>query len=170
MSFVVASSHLAPGLLRVGLASLGLLALALPAAAQREDRITVTINRVTAVDKADIFGKADFYAKVTIAGDTQTTPVARQTNNIRPNWKISTRVPRGKHAIKIQMFDKDPGKPDDQIDINRVDNKRDLDFEINTASCRVSGFADSYSCGDTIVRTGNERKKAEIHFTVKVGR
>lgn len=168
--FTTASSGFHTCLVRGLLAGLATLAVTFPAAAQREDRITVTINRVSAVDKADIFGKADFYAKVTIAGESQTTPVARQQNLIRPNWAISKTVPRGKHTIKIQMFDKDPGKPDDPIDINRVDNKRDLDFEINTANCRVTGFADSYSCGDTIVRTGNERKKAEIRFTVKVGR
>ena len=155
---------------RLAIASFALLTIAYPASAQRMDRVTVTIKSVRAVDKADIFGRADFYARVTIGGETSSTPVARQRNNIRPNWKISTRVPRGKHAIKIQMFDKDPGKPDDPIDINRVDNKRDLDFEINTANCRVLGFADSYSCGDTIVRAGGERKKAEIQFTVTVGR
>ena len=152
------------------LGGLGILLISIPAAAQREDRITVTINSVKAIDKADIFGRADFYAKVTIAGETQSTPVARQTNSIRPYWKISKAVPRGTHAIKIQMFDKDPAKPDDMIDINGLDNKRDLDFEINTANCRITGFAGPYSCGDVIVRTGNERKKAEIRFTVKVVR
>ncbi len=138
--------------------------------AQQGDEVVITITSVKAVDKEDIFGRADFYAKITLAGDTITTPFVRQADSIRPNWMLSKRVPRGTHDIKIELLDKDPLKPDDKIDINRVGNKRDLDFKINTGNCRVIGFADPYKCGDNIVRAGKERKKAEIEFNVIVKR
>lgn len=158
------------GLKMAMLAGASLVFLVSPGNAQKMDQITITIKTVTAVDKADIFGRADFYAKVTIAGETTTTSVVRQRDMARPGWKITKKVPRGTHAVNIQMFDKDPGKPDDAIDINRVANKRDLDFDVNTGNCRVLGFADAYKCGDTIVRAGGERKKAEIRFSVSVDR
>jgi hypothetical protein len=138
------------------------------ASAQQGDEVVITITSVKAIDKEDIFGRADFYAKITLAGDTITTPFVRQTDSIRPNWMLSKRVPRGTHGIKIELLDKDPLKPDDKVDINRVANKRDLDFEIDTRRCRVLGFADAYRCGSNIVRAGKERKKAEIEFNVVV--
>jgi hypothetical protein len=158
-----------------GLAVSGLVgacALALPstAHAQRGDEVVITITSVKAIDKEDLFGRADFYAKITLAGDTITTPIVRNTDNIRPNWMLSKRVPRGIHDIKIELLDKDVLKPDDRVDINRVANKRDLDFKINTANCRVIGFSNPYRCGSNIVRAGSERKKAEIQFNVIVKR
>ena len=137
-----------------------------PAHAQRSSELVITITSVRAIDKADIFGKADFYAKVTIDGETTSTPVARQADNARPNWIVTKRVSRGKHDVKIQLLDKDPAKPDDVIDINRVSNKRDLDFQVDTSSCRITGFASVYRCNTMIVREGTERKKAEIQFKV----
>lgn len=137
-----------------------------PASAQRSDELVITITSVRAIDKTDIFGKADFYAKVTIDGETTSTPVARQADSARPNWVVAKRVSRGKHDVRIQLLDKDPGKPDDVIDINRVANKRELDFQVDTSTCRISGFSSAYRCNTTIVREGTERKKAEIQFRV----
>jgi len=139
-----------------------------PAHAQRSDEVVVKIMRVKAVDKADIFSKADFYAKVTIAGEAMTTKPIRGSNDVRPDWVLSKKVPRGTHDIKIELLDKDPLKPDDKIDINRVGSKRDLEFKINTTSCRVLGFSDDYRCASRIVRVGGEKKSAEIRFSVSV--
>jgi hypothetical protein len=152
--------------------ALGLCLLATPptAQAQQRDEIVLTITSVRAIDRADIFGRADFYAQVTIDGDTVNTPVVRQTDSARPNWAVSKVVRRGNHAIRIRLLDKDPGKPDDVIDINRVPNKRDLDFTLNTGSCRISGFSSAYRCRQTIRRAGTEPKKAEIEFSVLVKR
>lgn len=137
-----------------------------PVSAQQTKDLEITIISVRAIDKADIFGKADFYAKVTIDGETTSTPVARQSDASRPNWVVTKRVSRGKHDVRIQLLDRDPGKPDDVIDINRVANKRDLDFQVDTATCRITGFTSTYRCNTTIVREGTERKKAEIQFKV----
>ncbi len=129
--------------------------------------ITVTISRVKAVDKMDVFSKADFFARVTIAGEALSTPAVRQQDDIRPNWKIVKRVAAGEHKIKLEILDKDATKTD-PVDVNKLDAKRDLDFTVNTRSSRVAGFASTYRTGATISRAGRERKAAEVTFTVEV--
>lgn len=138
----------------------------------KTDDITINITHIKALDVIDwgLAGDADFYAKVTIAGETQSTQRVRGKNEIRPDWKITKAVPRGKHDVRIEILDKDPLKPDDRIDINRVDKKRDLEFTVDTRNCRVGGFSNGYSCGDKITRAGAEKKKAEIDFKVSVKR
>lgn len=139
---------------------------AAPAAA--EDTVTVVITRVKGLDRFDVGGgKPDFFARVTIAGETFKTDPVKQQMDIKPDWKISKKVKSGKHDVKIEIFDKDVGSPSDKVDINRVDNKRDLDFTVDTNSCNISGFSGGYSCGDTITRAGREKKNAEIQFRVR---
>jgi hypothetical protein len=151
----------------VVLAAAALLAPASSAFA-RDDEITVTIAQVRALDKADAFLSDDLYGRVTIAGETFKTPRIAQSNDIIPNWKISKVVQRGVHDVKVEIFDKDVFSPDDKIDINRLPNKRDLDFTIDTRRCRIDGFANRYTCNQQIRRSGDERKKAEIVFYVTV--
>lgn len=132
--------------------------------------ITLIITKVTALDAADTWlaGPDDFYARVTIDGEVFTTGIKRQRNFAEPNWRITKRVGKGTHDVKLEIYDKDIGKADDKIDINRVDEKRDLDFTIDTRNCRIGGFSETYRCGDPIRREGFERKKAEIEFYVDV--
>jgi hypothetical protein len=140
--------------------------------AMARDELTLVITKVTALDAADswIAGPDDFYARVTIDGQVFTTKIKRQRNHAEPNWKISKYVRGGPHDVKLEIFDKDIGKGDDKIDINRIDDKRDLDFTVNTRNCRVEGFSERYRCGDPIRREGFERKKAAIDFYVDVNR
>jgi hypothetical protein len=56
------------------------------------------------------------------------------------------------------------------VDINRLPDKRDLDFEVDTRRCVVTGFAEEYKCGERIRRAGDERRRAEVTFTVDVER
>ena len=58
---------------------------------------------------------------------------------------------------RLQVFDKDLMQ-DDPIDINRIDPKRNLDFVVNTRTCRIEGMAQAYRCGQPVVRAGGERK------------
>lgn len=58
--------------------------------------------------------------------------------------------------INIQLLDEGPGKPNDLIDIDRIDAKRDLDFKIDTGACRMSGFAQAYRCGVVIAISQSE--------------
>lgn len=138
------------------------------AAFARDDEITVTITQVRALDKADAFLGDDLYARVTIAGEMFKTQRVAQQQDIIPDWKISKTVQRGVHDVKVEIFDKDVFSPDDEIDINRLPNKRDLDFTVNTRNCRIDGFANRYRCHQQIRRAGDDRKKAEIIFYVTV--
>lgn len=140
-----------------------------PAASARE--LVITISQITALDPADVWlaGPDDFYARVTIDGQQFTTPIKRQQNQAAPNWKVSKVVSGRKSKVRLEIFDKDIGKADDKIDINRVTSpKRDLDFTVDTRRCRVLEFSDPFRCGDSIRRAGNEPKKAEVVFSVDV--
>ncbi|MEZ5844775.1 MAG: hypothetical protein R3D27_13715 [Hyphomicrobiaceae bacterium] len=154
---------------RVGrVAAAALTASVIAASAASADEITVRIDRVRALDKIDsgLAGQADFYAIVTIAGEEFRTKVARGKDDLRPGWVFRKRVSAGKHDVKIRIFDRDPLKADTSVDVNRVDNKRDLDFAVDTRSCIITGFSTPQRCGRTINRSGQEKKKAEIWFRV----
>jgi hypothetical protein len=132
----------------------------------------VTVSEVRALDRTDtpIGGPADFYARITIAGETTRTKFTRNQDLARPNWQVTKKVAPGKHDVKLEIFDRDALKADDLIDINRIANQRDLDFAVDTRRCRISGFASGYRCGNAIKRAGTERKKAEVTFAVDVRR
>lgn len=139
-------------------------------AQSRGDRtITVTVDHVRAIDSIDAFSKADFFARLTINGVAVETQPIKQQADIAPNWKLSHKVPNGRHDVTLEIFDKDLTKIE-AIDINRVDNKRKLDFTVDTRSCSVSGLTGISRCGQKITRAGGERKKAEVTFSVNVSR
>lgn len=129
--------------------------------------IVITISRVKAVDKFDNFSKADFLARLSIDGDTISTKSVKQRDDIRPNWVLAKRVAPGRHTVKLAILDQDLTKAE-SVDINRLDGKRDLDFTIDTRSCRIEGFVSTYKCGQTIVRAGKEKKASEVTFKVEV--
>ena len=129
------------------------------------DEITVNISLIRASDKIDALSAPDLFARVTIAGEAFQTEVVRNRNAANPNWTVSKRVEAGIHNVKIEILDKDVTK-NEPVDINRVDNKRDLDFTVDTKSCIIGGFADAFRCGSEIKREGQELRKAEITFTV----
>lgn len=145
----------------------GALAITTPAALAAPQELTVTITGVKAIDKADEFSKGDFYARVTIDGQTQSTQPIKQQDVDKPNWKITQKVEPGIRKVKLEILDKDVSQ-DDPIDINRMDNKRSLEFEVNTRTCRILGFSSGYKCGATITRAGKEKKAAEISFKISV--
>jgi hypothetical protein len=136
-------------------------------AAAKDPELIIKITRVRALDQPDAFSKGDFYAKATINGETITTPPVKQEMSITPDWIITRKVKPGTVNVKLAVFDKDISV-DDPIDINRIDNKRDLDFTVNTKNCKVGGFASTYKCGAKITRGGKEQKSAEITFIVMV--
>jgi hypothetical protein len=148
---------------------MGVAALAMSAAGTtvQAEEIIINITRVKALDKIDAVSKADFLARVTIGGVPLLTEVVKNQDDIKPNWVIKKAVGPGVHDVKIELLDKDVTK-NDFIDINRVAKKRDLDFKVDTAKCRITGFSSGYACKDSITRSGAEKKKAEITFTVNV--
>ena len=133
----------------------------------KDPEVIIKITRVRALDQADAFSKGDFYAKATIGGETVTSPAVKQETSITPDWVLSKKAKAGVVKVNLAVFDKDVSV-DDPIDINRVDNKRDIDFTVNTKTCKIEGFSSSYKCGAKIVRAGKEKKDAEVTFIVTV--
>jgi hypothetical protein len=155
------------GLLLAAMAGASAVAVSAPSQALAQSHeITVAITSVKALDKVDELSGGDFFARITIDGSTETTPVVKDAN-FKPNWKATKAVSAGEHKVKIELIDKDLTE-DDPVDINRLDNKRDLDFTVNTKTCRIEGFSSTVKCGATITRAGKEKKKAEISFKVTV--
>ena len=87
--------------------------------------------------------------------------------NPRPRPRTMTPPVPSLVNVKLSVFDKDVSV-DDPIDINRIDNKRDIDFTVNTKTCKVEGFSSTYKCGAKITRAGKEKKAAEVTFIVMV--
>jgi hypothetical protein len=152
------------------LAAAGLLATSMPVMAQAAE-VTVRITHVKALDVIDAASPADFLAIVSVGGEKPcATPIVKDKNEIRPtDWVCTFKVPAGVHDVKVRLADKDIAV-NDPVDINRLPNKRDLDFKINTQNCVISGFAQIYTCGAAITRSGDERKKALITFVVTARR
>ena len=136
-------------------------------AAPAMQEVTITIQKVKAIDQIDLFSKGDFYARGTIGSDVQTTPVAKQQAEIAPNWKITHKVPAGKHTLKLEIFDKDV-TADDPIDVNPLDKNRVLEATIDTRKCRISGYGKTAHCGATITVAGKEKKAAAVSFKIDV--
>ena len=137
------------------------------AVAQDNHEITISVTKFKALDKADELSNGDFFAKVTIDGKSQTTSQISDKAEVHPDWKITQAVSAGVHKVKLELIDKDVSV-DDPIDINRLDKKRDLDFSVDTRTGKIEGFSRTYKSGETITRTGAEKKKAEISFVVTV--
>ncbi|MDO9381375.1 MAG: hypothetical protein Q7T86_00780 [Hyphomicrobiaceae bacterium] len=130
------------------------------------DEITVSVTSVNGLDKVDELSGGDYFARVTIDGDAQSTPVVKD-KSFKPDWKIKKSVSGGEHKLKLELIDKDLSE-DDPVDINRLDNKRDLEFTVDTKSCKIEGFSSTQRCGSTITRAGKENKRAEISFKITV--
>jgi len=132
------------------------------------NEIVITVKSVKALDAFDDLSKGDIFARMTIDNDVQVTPVVTIDKKlIKPDWKLTKKVAPGVHKVKFEIIDKDLAV-DDPVDVNKVANKRDLDFTVDTKSCKIEGFSSTYKCGGTISRTGAEKKKAEVAFTVSV--
>lgn len=129
--------------------------------------IVITVTKFKALDRADDLSDGDFFARMRINGKAAFSPVLTGQAEYTPNWKLTLPAKSGVNEVNLSLIDKDVSV-DDPIDINRVANKRDLDFTVNTKTCRIEGFAETYKCGQTITRAGSEKKKATISFTVTV--
>jgi hypothetical protein len=132
-------------------------------------QIVLDVREIKALDKFDEFSLGDIFARVTIAGTTQSTPILKQTaavgQVIKPDWQIIQNVGPGVHPVKLELIDKDLSQ-DDVIDINKLPKRRVLEFTIDTRRCRIDGFASTYNCKSPISRAGKEAKAAGISFTV----
>ncbi len=129
--------------------------------------IVITVKKFHALDRADELSSGDFFARMKINGKAAFSPVLTGETVFNPDWKLTLPAKSGKNDVNLSLIDKDVSV-DDPVDINRLPSKRDLDFTVNTKTCRIEGFAETYKCGQTITREGAENKKASISFTVDV--
>lgn len=148
------------------MAAVGVLTPAGLASTALADDITVTVTSVKGLDKVDELSGGDYFARITIAGDAKTTEIVKKSV-FKPDWSVTKSVSAGEHDVKLELIDKDIAE-DDPVDINRLDNKRSLEFKVNTKTCRIEGFSTTQKCNATITRAGKENKKAEISFKVSV--
>ena len=93
--------------------------------------------------KIDPLGKADFYAQISVAGQTFTEAMQLDKASISPAWKTlkfvrntATQIP-----IRYQLWDEDGvlRGGDDHIDINPRSKVRDLNFSFSVGSHNLSG-------------------------------
>jgi hypothetical protein len=142
-------------------------AIAVTATGASAAEIVITVTKFHALDRADELSSGDFFARMKIGGKAAFSPTITGEQVFTPDWKLTLPAKKGKNEVNLSLIDKDL-TVDDAIDINRVAGKRDLDFTVNTKTCRIEGFAESYKCGDVITREGSETKKASISFKVEV--
>jgi murein DD-endopeptidase MepM/ murein hydrolase activator NlpD len=137
-------------------------------------RVTVTIVEVRAIDTMDPIGPwsaADFYAKVTIDGQSlPDSSIIGDRDDIYPEsethpWTFTHVVSKAEVPIRIEIWESDPWpSPDDHIDIDKDSSDRDLDLSFDVTDQSLSGdVAYGYSRG------GGDSNRAEIWFNVGVG-
>jgi hypothetical protein len=131
--------------------------------------IVITVTKFHALDKADELSSGDFFARMKINGKAAFSSIITGDQEFSPNWKLTLPAKAGVNEVNLALIDKDVSV-DDPIDINRLDKKRDLDFTVNTKTCKIEGFNQTYKCGQSITRAGGEKKKASITFTVDVNK
>ena len=120
------------------------LALGTPAwAGSPTHQIVLNVQQVKALDKFDELSLGDIYARITIAGTAQSTPILKQEAAVgqvlKLNWQIIQNVGPGVHPVKVELIDKDLSQ-DDVIDINRLPNRRVLEFDDRHASVPDRGL------------------------------
>lgn len=152
-------------------ALLGAAAASVTPAMAQSSQITLIVHEIKLIDRVDAASQADLFVRATIADQTKATQPLKQTGrpgeSIRTEITLSQAVKPGTHAVRLELLDKDL-RTDDLIDINRIANRRILDFTVDTRTCRIGGFASTYRCKQRITRAGGERKAAEITFSVEV--
>jgi hypothetical protein len=143
---------------------------------------TAVIVRTTKIDELPVGtferkidspgGTADFFANITINGQTFVETMLNDQVNPAPAWHTIKFVPSSQTsvAIRYQLVDEDGGVAgdDDVCDINPVGSKRELDFTLNTVSQSLSGGVSGVHNSDAsaVVSAGGQSDRARIRFFV----
>jgi hypothetical protein len=123
--------------------------------------------------KIDTGGKADFYAKISISGQSFVEAMQTDRATVEPMWTsigfISSDAPI---AITYQLWDEDGGLAggDDHCDIHPAKEKRDVTFQFNPATHQctgdVSGIHDNQTSAATLEGTKPDKNRARVRFFV----
>jgi hypothetical protein len=102
---------------------------------------------------------ADFYAKITVAGQTFTEATIVDRSSITPAWTTIKFLPAATPAVAIhyELWDEDDN-PDDQIDINPLANLRAVDFAYTLDTHAWSGLATGVHDSVATAFTGEGKK------------
>lgn len=112
--------------------------------------ITVRTVRVAEKDDVGFFeskidpgGKADFYSKITAAGQTFVEAMQLDKSNVSPAWTTIKFVPATNASVPIryELWDEDGGTggDDDHCDINPTQGVRDLNFNFAVSDHNNTG-------------------------------
>jgi hypothetical protein len=152
---------------RLAIASSAVLASAQPPPSANDVRIEVTVTAIKPLGGSVPFHLKRTRARITLAGASQ--DVAGTTIAGAAVWVARATVSGGRIAVRLELFE---GPTTDRpISFNRAADKPHHDFLIDTATCRVIGFAGMPACGEPIVRAGSGGGRvAEVTFHVSVAR
>lgn len=133
---------------------------------------TVTIYRVAEVDNLDHDlpwrdDRADFYAQIWIDGHYHKTRVMAK-NDGKPYWTFTAPVNSSTANIRIKLLDDDGGleRKDDYVDINPMNNKKDLDLKVNINNGRILGDAAGQKGQTLFCAGGGDSSKGQIWFAI----
>jgi hypothetical protein len=93
--------------------------------------------------KIDPGGKADFYGKITVAGQTFVEAMQLDKADVSPAWTTIKFLPSTTTQVSnhYELWDEDGGVSgdDDHCDINSAKNKRDLNWNFSVSSHNNTG-------------------------------
>jgi hypothetical protein len=123
--------------------------------------------------KIDPGGKADFYSKITVAGQTFVETMQLDKSNVSPAWTTVKFVPSTTTQVPIryELWDEDGAfsGDDDHCDINSAKGKRDLNFNFNVSSHNntgdITGVHDS-PANAVISKGSGDKDRAIVQFFV----
>lgn len=123
--------------------------------------------------KIDPGGAADFFAKITVAGQTFVEAMQMDQPSITPDWTTIKFVPAATASvpIKYELWDEDTNS-DDQADIHPTEGKRALEFAFNprTRACTgdINGVHDTAATAVTSEGRKDDNNRAVVRFYVTV--
>lgn len=122
--------------------------------------------------KIDPFGKADFYAKVTVNDQPFTEAMQLDRANVSPAWRIFKFIPASASStvVHYELWDEDGGVrgDDDHCDINPMVGKKDLDFTFSVENHTLAGDISGIHVRETNAVQSDGRKPDKDRAVVQL--
>jgi hypothetical protein len=138
----------------------------------QQANIKLTITRVQAIDSVDTWGSADFYPKVSIAGQQFSKNYLEDKDDISPNWEflVAVNTTPDDIPIKLEIWDSDGGLrgDDDHCDINGSGGKSDLNLNLRLSTKAISGDLAGSTGAVLSSAGGGDSDRAKIWFKIEI--